>query len=505
MNKLSFSYAWSAFFLPIAFALLLSLMLSASAEIPHLISYQGRLTDDTGMPITGSHNITFALYDAEIGGVPLWVETHSSVFLNDDGLYNVMLGSVTPFPPTASFDRQYWLGISVDGGAEICRYALAASPYAFNIASMNAADGQVLKWNEADSSWKPANDQTGANGAGVDNSLARWRGTDTLESSIIFQSDSNYIGIGTTVPEADLHIAGDGDASIRLDATDGYNSKIDMYENGIGKWRLISRTEDTTDRFEIMEIGVGAHLIVDSGGKIGIGTTAPHPNSKVDIYHSAPEAAMFVENQRGGSLSYPTTGETMGIYATAASSEPENKYAVCGVAGGDAGVKIGIYGSATGAGTNWAAFFYGGNVYASDNVGIGTTTPSWKLTVNGDAAKPGGGSWIDASDLRLKNIHGSFTRGLSAIERLNPMYFSYKSDNPLGLPDDRQYVGLVAQDVAEVIPEAIRQNGKDEYLYLNNDPIIWAMLNAIKELKAQNDSLKERLNRIEKKCRVLEQ
>ncbi len=31
------------------------------------------------------------------------------------------------------------------------------------------------------------------------------------------------------------------------------------------------------------------------------------------------------------------------------------------------------------------------------------------------------------------------------------------------------------------------------FLHLNNDPIIWTMLNAIKELKAENDELRRKL------------
>jgi septal ring factor EnvC (AmiA/AmiB activator) len=39
---------------------------------------------------------------------------------------------------------------------------------------------------------------------------------------------------------------------------------------------------------------------------------------------------------------------------------------------------------------------------------------------------------------------------------------------------------VVAQDVQKVIPEAATENSNG-YLLVNNDPIIWTMLNAIKE------------------------
>ena len=103
------------------------------ADVPHLISYQGRLTDAGGAPITGSRNITFKLYDVASGGIALWSETQT-VTLNSEGLYNVMLGSATPFPVSVDFSEQYWLAVEYPSGTEICRYQLGASPYALNIA-----------------------------------------------------------------------------------------------------------------------------------------------------------------------------------------------------------------------------------------------------------------------------------------------------------------------------------------------------------------------------------
>lgn len=48
----------------------------------------------------------------------------------------------------------------------------------------------------------------------------------------------------------------------------------------------------------------------------------------------------------------------------------------------------------------------------NNRIGIGTTFPGYMLEVAGDTAKPGGGSWSSASDSRLKDIHGEYTRGI---------------------------------------------------------------------------------------------
>jgi hypothetical protein len=131
-------------------------------------------------------------------------------------------------------------------------------------------------------------------------------------------------------------------------------------------------------------------------------------------------------------------------------------------------------------------------IRASGGVGIGTNNPGgFDLAVNGTAAKTGGGSWSVFSDIRLKQVLGACDYGLSEISKLKPVRYGYKEDNLLGLPTGQEYLGLVAQEVREIIPDAVEENDQG-YLMVNNDPIIWAMLNAIKELKAENDaSVKE--------------
>jgi hypothetical protein len=118
------------------------------------------------------------------------------------------------------------------------------------------------------------------------------------------------------------------------------------------------------------------------------------------------------------------------------------------------------------------------------NVGIGTTSPDNLLTVNGSADKPGGGSWGTFSDARLKTVNGGFTDGLSQVMKIQPIHYRYKPGNAMGIRDTDEHIGVVAQDVQKVIPEAVTENSKG-YLLVNNDPIIWTMLNAIKEQQGE--------------------
>jgi hypothetical protein len=108
-------------------------------------------------------------------------------------------------------------------------------------------------------------------------------------------------------------------------------------------------------------------------------------------------------------------------------------------------------------------------------VGINTTSPDANLSVNGSADKPSGGSWGTFSDRRLKNLNGSYSAGLSQILKIRPVRYRYKPDNGMGIRDMDEHIGVVAQEVQRVIPEAVTENNKG-YLLVNNDPIIWSML-----------------------------
>src|SRR5215208_5756805 len=129
------------------------------------------------------------------------------------------------------------------------------------------------------------------------------------------------------------------------------------------------------------------------------------------------------------------------------------------------------------------------------NVGIGTAAPTDLLSVNGSASKPGGGSWSVFSDERLKTIKGRFNTGLNAVMQLQPIRYEYKATNALGLKSEGEHVGFGAQSLKQIIPEAVSSTDSG-YLMVNNDPIIWTMLNAIKEQQKEIEQLKTEVRRL---------
>jgi hypothetical protein len=137
------------------------------------------------------------------------------------------------------------------------------------------------------------------------------------------------------------------------------------------------------------------------------------------------------------------------------------------------------------------------------NVGIKKELAQYTLEVNGTAGKPGGGSWSNSSDLRLKDIHGVYLRGLKEIVQLNPVLFNYLKNNPRQLPDSVEYIGFIAQEIQKIFPESISV-GDDGYLDFNMHAVNVALVNAVKELKAENDQQYSRIEFLESRLSKLE-
>ena len=129
------------------------------------------------------------------------------------------------------------------------------------------------------------------------------------------------------------------------------------------------------------------------------------------------------------------------------------------------------------------------------NVGIGTGTSSvdYTLEVTGTAGKSDGVStWANSSDRRLKDIGANYDKGLNEIVKLQPIEYKYKENNARDLPSEGTKIGFIAQEVQKVFPEAVSE-AKDGYLDLSLHAVNVAVVNAIKELKSENDMLREAL------------
>jgi len=165
------------------------------------------------------------------------------------------------------------------------------------------------------------------------------------------------------------------------------------------------------------------------------------------------------------------------------------------------------------------------------------------ILYSGAGYQPGGGMWADISDGRIKNVLGEYDHGLAEIEKLKPVRYKFNGNDtegpPLGAhpgcrpprpqdilpglhPDrmrrdpeeakndpaptvpygdsrhyfaaanEKEFIGLTAQDCEDVMPEMISLvkgyvDGKvvSDMREMNATPLIYALVNAVKELSAR--------------------
>jgi hypothetical protein len=146
----------------------------------------------------------------------------------------------------------------------------------------------------------------------------------------------------------------------------------------------------------------------------------------------------------------------------------------------------------------------GGYWYLYDSTGT-----TFRMIVNTDGTcQNTTGTWAVLSDGRLKRDVSPYNRGLDAVLQLQPISFCY---NGLGgtADDGTVQYGFIAEDVAEIMPElvgeltaaAMHQGDTEPTAFKTVDPTrsIYAVINSLKELAAQNAALAARVAALEPK------
>jgi len=87
------------------------------------------------------------------------------------------------------------------------------------------------------------------------------------------------------------------------------------------------------------------------------------------------------------------------------------------------------------------------------------------------------------SDRRLKTNLAPIVGALHKVSRLNGVYFNWITNEPSGLSYDRdRHIGLIAQEVQAVIPEAVSPVEEGKYLGVDYVSMIPVVIEAIREL-----------------------
>jgi trimeric autotransporter adhesin len=443
---------------------------------------------------TGNYNLangSYALFSHDVG--------HANTAVGHTALYKDAMGFVN----TAVGFAAMYKNISGKSNTAMGAYAL----YSNTTGSVNTAVGMRTLFRNTDRSGLVAVGDSALynNGIGVTQSYHA-TGNTAIGTKSLFTNTAGYANTATGFnamysnstgsyntacggTSLNHNLTGDSNTAIGTDALNLNRTGSDNTANG--RWALfsnISGSENTAVGAQALNVNSTGSKNTAIGFKAGVAfdslTNATAIGADVLVYTS--NSLVLGKNADVG----------IGTNAPREQLEVAGDGRVfIGDGGGDSRTGVLIDGVESGNYARIVPYDYGAGVnmdlYLPSDVGIGTATPSYKLEVNGGAGKPGGGSWSNASDRRLKQKVRDYSAGLADLLRIRPVRYQYNELS--GYDTSIEYVGVIAQELQEIAPDMVSTFTKDdrEYLAVDNSAMTYMLINAVKELAAQNAAQKE--------------
>jgi len=317
-------------------------------------------------------------------------------------------------------------------------------------------------------------------------------------------TDSGRLGMGTTTPARDIEISnkGAGNTIIRL-SHDDLNIPGAVREIGLElyspetnasvsatDWRIMNRGRLTFDfgqdqvNFDrIFEMGrSGSNIFSLFSSNVGIGK---FPGRVLDVQEDTDDLiARFAQTSQG----------SVGFELVRQSGAVNNTNRDWQILNDDTGIFT--IGDATD-GTNYKTQFRISPTVTAvdtdfsplqDNVfDLGSATTRWE---NVFATNP----IINTSDIREKKNITEINYGLETINKLNPVSYYWKQG------DTDKKLGLIAQEVFEVIPDVVNVPETEEGLYgISYTELIPVLIQSVKELSETVKQQETRINELESK------
>ncbi|MBN1898487.1 MAG: hypothetical protein JW827_06890, partial [Spirochaetes bacterium] len=126
--------------------LISGLFIHTAMAIPAMINYRGKLFQ-SGMPVTGSRNIDFRIFNVSTGGIALWSSGYQSVEVNN-GYYHYTLGKNVVIDPIIFTNAALYLEVEIQGagGALDPRERIVSVGYALNAHMVNGQHSTNLNY-----------------------------------------------------------------------------------------------------------------------------------------------------------------------------------------------------------------------------------------------------------------------------------------------------------------------------------------------------------------------
>jgi hypothetical protein len=323
------------------------------------------------------------------------------------------------------------------------------------------------------------------NGTGLNDRLSFYDG-DAGEERLVINGPSGRVGIGEPNPWSDLTInrnipgvwPGAGYPTLTIGCTSSHAANICIGDtaNSHGEiaWfpneclRLLSTH---AIRFGVGPYGFGTvtDVAIDEDGRVGIGTDFP-----AELLH--------------------IVGDNPRILLEAETSNPEINFKSAGDASAEAWA---LYKESS---NDDLYFLQDGTIRVAlktgkGALGIGTNNVgTFELYVQGEAYATEG--WAP-SDIRFTEAIVGIESPLEKVLGLRGVRFKWKTKEygDRGFPEGEHY-GVIAQDAEKVLPEVVKE-GPDGGKAIAYSEIIPVLIESIRELKVENDALKERVAALE--------
>jgi hypothetical protein len=282
---------------------------------------------------------------------------------------------------------------------------------------------------------------------------------------------SGNVGIGTTSPANPLVVKESSNICIELLKSTGA-SILTIGEDGSSGGLL-----NAPNGALVFQEGGSEAMRIDSSGRMLIGTSSSiRDNALLQIKDDTGQSEIWFEHNSLGNGEFC---RYIAVDNTASRSGQVGIYKHSGISN-PAGF---LYLQCNDSADRW---------YWTDNVDVfrSSSNASHIGTTNGSVVG------TQTSDERLKNVGDAVAYGLAEIKQLQPKQYAFKAD-----PDINK-LGFIAQEVENIIPEAVfdtneelkdHQEGDRTKLGMEYVQLIPVLVNAIKELSAENDALKQRL------------